>query len=71
MTTATEVGKRVREIRERRNMTQADLAAEMKTTQSVVSRMEAGANLTLETLQAVATATGTDLEILFNDPGWA
>ncbi len=48
-------------------MTQRELATEMKTAQSVISRIEAGSNLTIDTLQAVADAMSADLSIEFSD----
>ncbi len=67
MTSAADVGRMVRELRERRSMTQRELATEMKTAQSVISRIEAGSNLTIDTLQAVADAMSADLSIEFSD----
>jgi ribosome-binding protein aMBF1 (putative translation factor) len=51
-------------------LTQTELALRMETTQSVISRLEGGAdNTTIETLQRVAVATGTKLNISFEELG--
>jgi transcriptional regulator with XRE-family HTH domain len=48
----------------RAGLTQAELAQRMRTTQSVIARMEAGRNLpTMRTLEKVAKATGHRLEV--------
>jgi len=45
-------------------MTQADLAARMRTTQTAVARMERpGANVTIKTLSRALAATGKELEL--------
>jgi len=49
------------EARVEANLSQADLAAAMKTTQSVVSRIESGANVSLDTLHRYAAACGKRL----------
>jgi ribosome-binding protein aMBF1 (putative translation factor) len=49
------------EARVEANLSQTDLAAAMKTTQSVVSRIESGANVSLETLHRYAVACGKRL----------
>ena len=47
-------------------LTQAQLAARMKTSQSVVSRLESGqAHPSTKTLEKIARATGTRLRIAF------
>jgi len=45
------------------HMTQADVAERMKTTQSVVARLEGGANPSIKMLKRYAAATGTKLRI--------
>ena len=49
------------EARVEANLSQADLAAAMQTTQSVVSRIESGANVSLGTLHRYAAACGKRL----------
>jgi ribosome-binding protein aMBF1 (putative translation factor) len=49
--------------RKRNNLTQAQLAERMGTTQSVVSRVEKGSNVSLETLARYAAACGARLEV--------
>ncbi|OFW65146.1 MAG: hypothetical protein A2135_03270 [Actinobacteria bacterium RBG_16_67_15] len=61
-----ELGSRVRLERERRGMTQAELAERMGTTQPAVARLEAGGvNPGLDTLRRVADALGLELVIEF------
>ena len=53
-------------LRERRGMTQADLAKAIGTRQANVSRLERfDSNLTLDTLEKVARALGVNLQIDF------
>ena len=53
--------------RTRARLTQAELAERMKTTQSVVARLESGrARPSARTLERVARATGTRLRISFD-----
>ena len=55
------------EARTRARLTQAELAERMKTTQSVVARLESGrARPSARTLERVARATGTRLRISFD-----
>ena len=55
------------EARTRAGITQAELAARMKTTQSAVARLESGrAPPSTRTLEKVARATGTRLRIQFD-----
>jgi ribosome-binding protein aMBF1 (putative translation factor) len=49
--------------RKRNHLTQAQLAERMGTTQSVVSRVEKGSNVSLETLARYAAACGARLEV--------
>ena len=54
------------EARAKAGLTQSQLAKKMKTTQSVVARMEGGKSMpSTRTLQKVAAATGTRLRISF------
>ena len=61
-----EVARALIEARTRAGLTQAELAARLKTTQSAVSRLESG-----RTLEKVARATGTRLRIQFDREGGA
>ncbi|MDE0697819.1 MAG: helix-turn-helix transcriptional regulator [Boseongicola sp.] len=55
------------EARTQAGMTQAELAARMKTTQSAVARLESGrVPPSTRTLERVARATGTRLRIQFD-----
>ena len=55
------------EARTRAGITQAELAARMKTTQSAVARLESGrVPPSTRTLEKVAQATGTRLRIQFD-----
>ena len=57
------------EARTQAGLTQAELAQQMKTTQSVVSRLEGGSQWpSLRTLDKLAQATGRRLKISF-EPG--
>lgn len=52
------------------SLTQAQLAERMKTTQSVVARLESGrTHPSTKTLEKIALATGTRLRISFDPPG--
>ncbi len=54
--------------RSRAGLTQAQLAARMETSQSVVSRLESGqAHPSTKTLERIARATGTRLRISFEE----
>ncbi|MCY4318683.1 MAG: helix-turn-helix transcriptional regulator [Alphaproteobacteria bacterium] len=62
-----ELGRALIEARTRAGMTQAELAARMKTTQSAVARLESGrVPPSTRTLEKVARATGTRLRIQFD-----
>jgi len=65
---AYEVGKMIRQLREARQLSQRELAQRMRTTQSVVGRLEAGGSKpTLATLERVAHALGLRLEVRFEE----
>ncbi|MEM8866772.1 MAG: helix-turn-helix transcriptional regulator [Verrucomicrobiota bacterium] len=49
--------------RSKANLTQAEVAARMNTTQSAVARLEGGANPSIKMLKRYAEATGTKLSI--------
>lgn len=49
--------------RKKHHLSQKDIAERMHTTQSVVSRIERGANISLETLARYTRACGLNLEI--------
>ena len=57
------MAKRLRECRQERQMSQAELAGILGTTQSCVSRLEAVGSFNLSTLEAVASAVDADLVI--------
>ena len=61
-----ELARALIETRARAGLTQAQLARRMKTTQSVVARLESGrVRPSTTTLEKVARATGTRLKIIF------
>ena len=61
-----ELARSIIEARTRAGLTQAQLARKMKTTQSVIARLEAGrVNPSTKTLERFARATGTRLKIDF------
>ncbi len=61
-----ELARSLIEARTRAGLTQAQLARRMKTTQSVVARLESGrVRPSTKTLEKVARATGTRLKITF------
>ena len=49
--------------RKRAHMTQRDVAEAMHTTQSVISRIERGANVSIETLERDVSACGCHLQV--------
>ena len=58
------------ETRTKAGLTQAQLAMRMKTTQSVVARLESGrVHPSYKTLEKIAHATGTRLSIRFETTG--
>ncbi len=63
-----ELARTLIEARTRAGLSQAQLAKRMKTTQSVIARMESGrVRPSTKTLEKVARATGTRLKISFED----
>ncbi len=65
-----ELARSLIEARTRAGLTQAQLAQRMKTTQSVVARLESGrVRPSTKTLEKVARATGTRLKITFGSAG--
>ena len=61
-----EVGKRIREIRIEKNISQQDLAAKCNFEKSNMSRLEAGrSNATLSTIEIVAKSLGVKVIELF------
>ena len=61
-----ELSRSLIDARTRARLTQSELAARMKTTQSVVARLESGrAHPSTKTLERVAKATGSRLRISF------
>ncbi len=65
-----ELARSLIEARSRAGLTQAQLARRMKTTQSVVARLESGRVCpSTKTLEKVARATGTRLKISFESLG--
>ena len=61
-----ELARTMIEARSRAGLTQQQLAARMKTTQSVIARLESGrVQPSTQTLRRIAEATGTRLKIEF------
>jgi ribosome-binding protein aMBF1 (putative translation factor) len=60
-----EVALQMQQAREKAGLTQAEIARRMKTTQSVVSRIESGANASLDTLLRYARACDRRLQVKF------
>ena len=61
-----EIARALIEARAKAGLTQEQLAGRMKTTQSVVARLESGRTRpSTQTLERVAVATGTRLKITF------
>jgi len=64
-----EVARQMQVARKEAGLSQAALARRMNTTQSVVSRIESGVNVSLETLARFAEACGTRLRVqMVRDP---
>ena len=57
------LAKELHETRRQAQLTQAEIAERMGTTQSVVSRIEGGANVSVQTLARYASACGKHLEV--------
>lgn len=65
---AQAVAARLRALRQRAGITQADLALRLGTTQSAVARMEAGQRrMSLSTVRRVAEALGCDAELVIRE----
>lgn len=65
---AYRLAERVRLLREARGITQAEMAARMRTTQSAIARLESGGTYpTLSTLERVSDALGAELVVEFKD----
>lgn len=61
-----EIAYRILQLRKRQRLSQKELARRLRTTQSVVARMEAGQqNFTTDTLQKIASAFKRNLKIEF------
>jgi ribosome-binding protein aMBF1 (putative translation factor) len=58
-----EVARQMQMARKQAGLTQGDLARRMHTTQSVVSRIESGVNVTIETLARFAEACGSRVQV--------
>ena len=58
-----QVARDLQSVRKSKQLTQAELAERMGTTQSVVSRVEKGSNVSIETLARYAAACGARLNI--------
>lgn len=54
----------IAERREKLGITQAELAAKVRTSQAVISRIENGGNVELRTLHRIARALGTMLALI-------
>ena len=64
-----EIGYKITLLREKLGITQKQLAEKIKTSQTVISRLESGDywQCSLKTLQKIAIATGTHLDINFRN----
>lgn len=62
-----EIGYKIARLRQKLGLTQKQLAERIKTSQTVVSRLESGNywQCSLRTLEKIALATGTHLDICF------
>jgi len=58
-----QIARDLQSVRKRKNLTQSQLAERMGTTQSVVSRVERGSNVSIETIARYATACGAQLKV--------
>lgn len=64
----TNVGRRVGEIRADRALTQAQLAEKMGCSTRYIAQIEAGQNLTIETLAQLATLLDVEVTVFFEKP---
>ena len=62
-----EIGYKIARLRQKLGFTQKELAGKVKTSQTVISRLESGEywQCSLRTLEKIALATGTHLDINF------
>lgn len=62
-----ELGYKIAKLRQKRGLTQKELAKKVHTSQATVARLEGGEYLgySLRTLEKIALATGTHLEVSF------
>ena len=62
-----EIGFKIARLRQKLGLTQKQLAEKIKTSQTVISRLESGEywQCSLRTLEKIALATGTHLDINF------
>jgi DNA-binding transcriptional regulator YiaG len=58
-----QIARDLQRVRKRNHLTQSQLAERMGTTQSVVSRVEKGSNVSVETLARYAAACGAQLKV--------
>ncbi len=58
-----QIARDLQSVRKRNHLTQAQLAERMGTTQSVVSRVERGSNVSIETIARYASACGAQLKV--------
>ena len=61
------IGLRIRQIRSERNLTQEELAEKADTDHTVISRIEGGRNLTVETLIKIANALDISTDYLLEE----
>ena len=60
-------GQNVKELRRAANISQEELALRLNADQAYVSRIESGQmNVTLETIEEIAKALGSEVSALFN-----
>lgn len=57
------IAKSLQQAREKAKLTQKEIAKRMGTTQSVISRIESGRNVSINTLEKYARACGKHLEL--------
>jgi len=58
-----QIARDLQSVRKRNHLTQSQLAERMGTTQSVVSRVERGSNVSIETIARYASACGAQLTV--------